>query len=316
MDHGEQPIGARKAAQATARHDFDAALTLGFWRSLLSWFTRSSNELLPYDEVRKRLTLHGQHYLGMREISLDAIIGSVGRYNDFDKEFLPRHSSTRSRWISIDSAQLLDVILPPIEVYKIGEVYFVKDGNHRVSVARRRKQSFIDAEVIEIDVTVAINADTNIDDLIRLQEKADFFEKTLLLNLRPDANLELSLPIGYSHLLDHIGVHRWYMGEKSKKAVPFQEAVTDWYDTVYFPLIFIIRQHNILEKFSGRTEADLYVWIIEHLWYLREECEEQNPSLEDAVSDFTQKFSRRPPQKVPGLTDKLKDFFSSRFKRK
>ena len=312
----DQPNGSNKAAQVDAKYEFDAALTLGFWRSLVSWFTRSSNELLPYDEVRKRLKLHGQHYLGMREISLDAIIGSVGRYNDFDKEFLPRHSSTRSRWISIDSAQLLDVILPPIEVYKIGEAYFVKDGNHRVSVARRRKQTFIDAEVIEIDVAVPVNADTNIDDLIRLQEKADFFEKTHLLELRPDANLELSLPIGYSRLLDHIGVHRWYMGEKRKKAVPFQEAVADWYDTVYYPLIFIIRQHNILEKFSGRTEADLYVWIIEHLWYLREECKEQNPSLEQAVEDFTKKFSRHPPQSGPGFMDKLKYFFSSRFKKK
>ena len=316
MDNSEQPIGPGKVVQAAARHDFDAALNLGFWRSLLSWFTQSSNELLPYDEVRKRLTLHGQHYLGMREIPLDNIIGSVGRYNDFDKEFLPRRSATRSRWISIDSAQLQDVILPPIEVYKIGEVYFVKDGNHRVSVARARKQSFIDAEVVEIDVAVPVTADTNIDDLIRLQEKADFFEKTHLLELRPDASLELSLPIGYSHLLDHISVHRWYMGEKRKKAVPFQESVTDWYNTVYFPLIFIIRQHNILEKFSGRTEADLYVWIIEHLWYLREECKEQNPSLEDAVSDFTQKFSRRPPHKAPGISDKLRDFFSSRSKRK
>jgi hypothetical protein len=310
----DKPNGTNKSAQATARYDYDTALTLGFWRSLVSWFTRSSNELLPYDEVRKRLKLHGQHYLGMREIPLDKIIGSVGRYNDFDKEFLPRRSATRSRWVSIDAAQLQDVILPPIEVYKIGEVYFVKDGNHRVSVARRRKQGFIDAEVIEIEVAVPVNADTNIDDLIRLQEKADFFEKTHLLDLRPDANLELSLPIGYSLLLDHIGVHRWYMGEKSKKAVPYQEAVTDWYDTVYYPLIFIIRQHNILEKFSGRTEADLYVWIIEHLWYLREECNEQNPSLEDAVTDFTLKFSHRPPQKAPGLTDKIKDFFSSLFK--
>ncbi len=316
MFDAEQPNGAKKAVQETAKYEFDTALTLGFWRSLVSWFTRSSNELLPYDEVRKRLKLHGQHYLGMREIPLDKIVGSVGRYNDFDKEFLPRRSTIRSRWVSIDAAQLLDIILPPIEVYKIGEAYFVKDGNHRVSVARRRKQTFIDAEVIEIDVAVPVNANTNIDDLIRLQEKADFFEKTHLLELRPDANLELSLPIGYSRLLDHIGVHRWYMGEKRKKAVHFQEAVADWYDTVYYPLIFIIRQHNILEKFSGRTEADLYVWIIEHLWYLREECKEQNPSLEQAVEDFTKKFSRHPPLSGPGFIDKIKAFLSSRFKKK
>lgn len=316
MFDADQHNASKKALQETAKYEFDTALTLGFWRSLVSWFTRSSNELLPYDEVRKRLKLHGQHYLGMREIPLDKIIGSVGRYNDFDKEFLPRRSVIRSRWVSIDAAQLQDIILPPIEVYKIGEAYFVKDGNHRVSVARRRKQTFIDAEVIEIDVAVPVNANTNIDDLIRLQEKADFFEKTHLLELQPDANLELSLPIGYSRLLDHIGVHRWYMGEKSKKAVPFQEAVADWYDTVYYPLIFIIRQHNILEKFPRRTEADLYVWIIEHLWYLREECKEQNPSLEQAAEDFTVKFSRHPPQSGPGFIEKLKFFFSSRFKKK
>ncbi len=115
-----------------------------FWRSVLGWFNKSSNQLLAFDEIRKYLPVHGQYDVGVRQIPIDKIVGSVGRYNDFDRAFLPRHRHIRSRWISIDLAKLRDIELPPIEVYKIGEVYFVKDGNHRVSVAREKGQKYIE----------------------------------------------------------------------------------------------------------------------------------------------------------------------------
>ncbi len=271
-----------------ARQDFENALKSAFWRSLTSWFLNSPNELLPFDEVRKALPLRGQRYIGHREISIDKIVGSVGRYNDFDRAFLPRQSTTKGRWMSVDIAHLQNIILPPIEVYKIGDVYFVKDGNHRVSVARKRGQLFIDAEVIEIDVPVPLTKEVSIDDLIRLQEKADFYQKTELAELRPAADIDLTLPGGYRLLLEHINTHQWFMGEKQNIAIPYPEAVADWYDTVYLPLVQIIFKDNILKQFPGRTEADLYLWIIEHLWYLREKCGCETPGLEEAVEDFTQ----------------------------
>jgi len=231
--------------QETAKNDFESALRIGFWRSLISWFTQSRNELLPFDEVRKLVPMEGMHEIGLREIPLDQIVGSVGRYNDFDRVFLPRRTESRSRWISIDTARLLDVPLPAIEVYKIGSFYFVKDGNHRVSVARRKGQAFIDANVIEIDVGVPINTEADIDDLIRLQEKSEFYSRTHLLDLRPGADIELTLPGGYPKLMEHINVHRWFMGEKRKSPVRYSDAVAHWYDKVYLPLVKIICQGGL-----------------------------------------------------------------------
>jgi hypothetical protein len=307
----DDPKGAQKIFLETAKGDFEAAMRTSFWRSLVSWFTKGENELLPFDEVRKHLPMRGQHDIGLKQIPVNQIVGSVGRYNDFDRAFLPLRTATRGRWISVDIAKLKDVSLPPIDVYKIGSAYFVKDGNHRVSVARMKGQFYIDANIVEIDVDIPIDAHTNIDDLIRMQEKIDFFHETRILELRPDAEIELTLPGAYPKLLEHISVHRWFMGEKRGANVPYQEAVAHWYDRVYFPLVKTIRENNILEKFSGRTETDLYLWIIDHLWYLREECEECKPSLEQAAVDFTQRFASHPPGSKSFL-ENLKQFLINR----
>jgi hypothetical protein len=276
-----------------AKTDFEHALRKGFWRSAISWLTRSQNDLLPFDEIRKNLPLRGQHDIGMRQILLDKIVGSVGRYQDFDRAFLPRRSNTRGRWESIDKAYLQDISLPPIEVYKVGLVYFVKDGNHRVSVARERGQAYIDAYVIEIDVPFEIDENTNIDELIQRCEAIQFEEKTRISQCCPAAKIHLTVPGGYAKVLEHIEVHRWYMGEKRKAAVAYEEAVVDWYAEVYLPLVRVIRRYDILENFPGRSESDLYLWIIEHLYYLREEYQAE-VSLEEAATHFAEEYSKKP----------------------
>jgi hypothetical protein len=280
-----------------AKDDFEHALRKSFWRSLGSWFTQSSNDLIPFDEVRRRLPLRGQHYIGLRQIALERVVGSVGRYNDFDRAFLPRRPQASGRGMSIDRAHLQDVILPPNEVYKIGENYFVKDGNHRVSVARERGQVFIDAYVIEIDISVPVGPSTDVDEIIRLQERAEFLSHTHLDVIRPGAEIELSLPGQYEKLLDHIKVHRWFMGEKLNREVPYDEAAASWYDEVYLPLVKTIRELGVLKDFPGRTETDLYLWIIEHLWYLRSELQ-QEISLKDAATHFADEYSTRPIRRL------------------
>lgn len=283
-----------------ARSDFDAALRKGYWRGILSWLTQSTNELLPFDEVRKRLPITGQHYLGLKQIPLDAIVGSVGRYRDFDRAFLPRQTKTRDRWVSIDQAHLQDVILPPVDVYKVGAMYFVKDGNHRVSVARERGQVFMDAYITEVDVPAPVENLEDIDRLILGQEYTEFQEQTHLADLRPDAQVELSLPGQYEKLVDHISVHRWYLGEQHQRDIPWEEAVTRWYDEVYLPLVKIVREHKILADFPGRTEADLYLYIIEHLYYLRQEWQDE-VSVEEAASHFAEEYSQRPLRRLVNI---------------
>jgi len=252
-----------------AHDDFDHALTKGFWRKILGHLRREDNELLPYEEVREKLPILGQHYAGVHEVPLDRIVGSIGRFRDFDRVFLPTQRRTRNRWESIDKAHLKDIILPPVDLIKIGDIYFVKDGNHRVSVANQRGQLYIDASVVEIDTPVQLTPNMRVDDITLRKAHAMFALRTNLEELRPEMTIEASSPEYYDRLLEHIDVHRWYLGEKHRREPDYEESVLSWYDTVYKPVCNLIHEHGLLEEFSSITSTDLYLWIIEYQGYLR-----------------------------------------------
>jgi hypothetical protein len=143
-----------------------------------------------------------------------------------------------------------------------------------------------------MDVPVKLDPDISIDELIAKREQIEFYQKTRLHQLIPDVEIELSAPGGYQKLIEHIETHRWFMGERAQSAINWEDAVQDWYLQVYTPLVEVIRKNQTLKDFPQRTEADLYLWIIEHLWYLREEYQEEI-SLENAAADFAGKFSER-----------------------
>jgi hypothetical protein len=240
-------------------------------------------------------------------VDLDAIVGSVGRYRDFDAVFLPRQTQTKRRWLSIDRAHYEDVILPPVELYQLGATYFVKDGNHRVSVARQRGQLFIDAVVIELQAAVPIGSLAELEEWIGQQDAVAFLSTTRLMELRPEAQVLLTLPGQYEQLLEHISVHRWFLGIESKHEVPYPDAVASWYDRVYLPIVEGIREAAMLRDFPQRTEADLYVWLIEHLWYLREAGElDEDAPLEAAARSYASRFSQRPRRFIARVLRDLK----------
>jgi hypothetical protein len=276
-----------------SRIDFSNAYQKGFWRSIFSWLQNRNNELLPYEEVLKHIPMRGQNYIGIKQIETDKIIGSVSRYLDFDRAFLPRQTHTRSRWESIDRAHFKQIILPPIEVYKIGDAYFIKDGNHRVSVAREKGQAFIDAYVTEIQTPGRVDKNTDLKQLVLEQEYTDFLKETKLDQLYPGEDFRFTLPGQYDKILQHISVHRWFMGEKLNRPISDEEAVKGWYEEVYEPVVRIINQHQILKRFPNRTPMDLYLWILEHRWYLAEE-QKGRVSIESAALHFSQHFSKRP----------------------
>ena len=139
-----------------AVQDFDQAINKAHWRDWISWLTRRSNNLMSLDVIRRTLPLKAEHYLGLQFVPLDKIVGSEGRYCDFDQAFFPRQSHLKGRWVSIDKAYYRAVSLPPVDLIKIDEVYFVRDGNHRISVARTRGQQFVDAYVTEIETPVSL----------------------------------------------------------------------------------------------------------------------------------------------------------------
>lgn len=277
-----------------ARTDYERARRKAFRRRLLTWFTRQDNALLAFDEVRRGLHAQAQHEGGVNAVPIDQIVGSVGRYRDFDRAFLPRQVQTRDRWESIDLAQLQGTELPPIELYQIGETYFVKDGNHRVSVARERGQKFIDAHVTEVVAPAPVMSVEDILDWIRNQEALRFYEATRLTEIRPSARIELTLPGQYEKLLEHIRTHRWFLGIEQKREAGWPEAVASWYDRVYLPTVEAIRRTGALQDFPHRTEADLYLWITEHHWYLHQSALPRGRDLETLVRDYASKNSERP----------------------
>lgn len=253
-----------------ANQDFERAVFKGFWRKILALLRGENNELLPFDEIRSQLPIRGQHDIGMQEVPIGKIVGSVGRYHDFDRAFLPIQTRTKDRWVNIDKAHYAQVPLPAVELFKIGEIYFVKDGNHRISVARDRGQIFIDAHVTEIDIPVVLTRDTKVDDLALKKEYAQFILETDLTSRRPDAKIETTVSGQYERLMEHINVHRWYLGEQIGHEISIPDAAVSWYDHVYLPLVQIILDLNILKEFPGSSEADLYLWIMEYQGYLRQ----------------------------------------------
>lgn len=256
----------------TAQNDFERARRKAFLNDLISTLSRKPNWLLSFEEVQNTLSIKGQHYRGMEEVPVSSIIGSVDRYHDFDRRFLPTQTSTRPRWESIDRAALNLVTLPPVQLYKVGDAYFVKDGNHRVSVAKEKGMLYIDAEVIECDTNVPLQPDTDPRDLIRMAEYARFLEQTDLDKLRPGSNITFTSLGRYDVLLEHISAHRWYMGIDQDRPIEWQEAVLDWYDNIYLPVARIIEKDSILKDFPRHTPGDLYLWIMDHRWYLREDA--------------------------------------------
>ena len=286
-----------------AQDDFERAYRRGFWRMLSSWLTGQPNDLLPFDAVREQIPIQGQHFIGLQQVPLEQIVGSLGRYRDFDRAFLPRQARTRGRWVSIDSAQYDAVILPPVDLYKVGEIYFVRDGNHRVSVARERGQEFIDANVIEIEVPVKLTADTQLDDLKLKAEYLKFLEQTRLNEIRPESEIQLTLSGEYERLLEHISVHRWYLGEGRGSEVPYDEAVASWYDNVYSPMVALINENQLQDDFPDRTQADLYLWIIEYEWFLREAFR-KDYSFQEVTSQFKERFAGSPSRRLINILKK------------
>ena len=273
--------------------DFSRARRRAFFHDVIAFLFGENNDLLSFDEVQRRLRVHSRAYAGVRPVEVAKIVGSVDRYKDFDRAFLPTQSHTADRWKRVDRAHYQSIHLPPVSLFQVGDMYFVRDGHHRVSVAREQGVEFIDAEVIQCNTRVPVNGTLRPEDLVIVGEYADFLEQTGLDRLRPEQRIEFSIPGQYLRLLQHIETHRYFLGLERQGEVSWEEAVTSWYDNLYLPIVRIIRERNVLAHFPGRTEADLYLWIMDHLHYLKERY---GPDLspEAAADDFTQQFSQKP----------------------
>ena len=285
-----------------AKRDAERVRSKAFWRHMLRTLRRLPNELMPFDAVR-HLHPKSESYGGVQAIPIKQIVGSVDRYRDFDHYFLPRFNRPLNKWVGVRRAKLEGKELPAIEVYKVGDLYFVKDGHHRVSVARNEGQFFIDAEIIELNVTVQPDADDSIKDLIIKGEWADFLEQTRLSELRPDHyEIRFSITGRYDVLLEHVRTHQYYLGQENHRAFAWEEAVMSWYDRFYAPVVADMREHDTLHRFPGRTEADLYIWIMDHRYYISERLG-SDIADEKAAEDYSVNYA---PPAVKRVLQRMK----------
>jgi len=289
-----------------ALSDFKHARRKAALQEVISRITGHSDSLIPFEEARRRLQVSGEESRGLQEIPLDAIIGSVGRYADFNRNFLPRKGSQSRRWVDVKSALLNINRMPPIYVYQIGEAYFVLDGNHRVSIARERNDTHIQAYVTEIHTRVPLTPETDYDDLILKSEYANFLTNTQIDKSCPEADLSITSPGRYKTLEKHIALHREQLEEQAQKEIPIPEAACDWYHAVYLPVIEIIQSRGILRGFPKRTVTDLYVWLSEHQEKLRENLG-WSVDLDLAAEDLVHQRGESLKQTLARFIQKIRD---------
>lgn len=275
--------------------NFEKAKNRATIQVLLSKLKWENSDLLSLYEVTELIKPKSQSYLGIKSIPIKDIIGSEGRARDFSKAFYPKKELLKERWKSIDKAHLQFVDLPAISVYKLGQWYFVRDGNHRVSVAKSQGAEFIDAEIVELDSQIPLKQGMTMRELRKAvidYERKQFLEQYDFENLIPIDEIIFSSPGMYPEVLNHINVHKYYMNEKKDKEIPFDKAVKSWYKNVYFPIIKECRKLKLLSSFPGKTEGDLYIWIVRHWDDLKNMSGSQNVSIESAALDYKVRFGK------------------------
>jgi hypothetical protein len=280
-----------------ARADFQRVRFKAFVNRVWATLSGQPTTLLSYDEIKQKLHIGGPIYRGVQTVRVDEIAGSLNRYHEFDRVFLPASDTLAQRWQSVNRAFYEEISLPPVVLYKVGQVYFVVDGHHRVSVAREQGQLYIEAEVRECATRVDLTPDIRLEDLQILGSKVRFLERTSLDTLRPDADIRMTIPDGFDRMLEHIAVHCYFMGLDWKRDISEEEAITHWYDNVYLPVINVIRETDILREFPGKTEGDLYLWVLDHQRYLVEEGKSLQPPG-DAARLFVDDEVKKPARKT------------------
>jgi hypothetical protein len=297
---------------ARAADDFHKARNRELFSRILSLLKNEKDSLMSLQEIKALLHPTSETYRGLRTVPIAKIVGSEGRYQDFNRYFLPRHNRLRGRWMRVDTAHHQQVTLPPVTLYEIGGLYFVRDGNHRVSVGRLQNVEFIDAEVISLGSRLTLKPGLTADQLRKAVislEKEEFFKQTGLDQHRQGVLLEFTATGRYDEIIRHINGHKYYLNLTQAEEISFEEAMLSWYDNVFEPIVRLIESEQFLRYFRGRTAADLYVWIVRHWDDLKKKYGQGFP-LEKAAQDFTDRFGQPDNRLLPRVFRFLKRLIS------
>lgn len=292
-----------------ASDDFNRARNKARFTNIFNIINPEKKELLSYYDVKTMAKPKSQTYRGMKVVKIDQIIGSEGRYKDFSKAFLPKKEHLRHRWESIDRAHLSDMILPPISLFKIGDVYFVRDGNHRVSVAKMQGTLSIDAEVVELTTEIKIEphmTKSDLKEVVLQYEREQMLKNTKLDQMLDMTNIRFTSLGRYDEMRRHIQGHKYYINQAVEEEISLEEAAASWFTKVYMPIIEIIKNENMLSRFPGRTESDIYIWTIKHWDGLKWKYGQEYP-MDEAIKEYNKIYGK-------SLLQQISDFFKKLFK--
>jgi hypothetical protein len=256
-----------------ADYDWSNARRKLLYKEVVCFFRGCSVDLQSFETVRKEQHLHQYIDRGMQMIALDRVVGSVGRYKDFGDNFLPKNPQLRDRWARVDTL-MRQGKTPPIDVYQVGEVYYVLDGNHRVSVAKQRKLETIEAYVMEFTSPVQEEEGEDFNDALIRAERAAFVENAGSSNEELACEMHFTCPGCFKELSDQIEAYRQGYEDSWRLPMSYEEAFAAWHKEVYAPAVKAIRENDMLADFPERTEADLFIWT----W-------QNNQTLEELAED-------------------------------
>ena len=287
---------------STTAEDFRDARRRGALESIWSTVSGSAKHLIQFQQVENQLQYEQSSKLGLVDIPLDAIVGSVNRPSDFTRKFFPREVVDPRRWQQVKKG--MDQSLRPIEVYQVDQTYFVLDGNHRVSVARQRGMTQIPGYVTKIESTIPLTPDDDINDLIIKNQQVRFRKETGLENLRPDLEFATSFPGGYQQLLEQINSHQQALTAQQRMIYSLEEAAACWVEEVYLPILQKVSQSGLLRDFPERTPTDLYIWLTQ---YQKEISEQYGWEIqpEAALDSLAAAYSRRLIQRWRRVRNKI-----------
>ena len=217
-------------------------------------------DLLDLEDVERRLKPFGRHYLGVRAIPLEHVVGTEGRGGAFTRDFDPRHAFSRDRLRSLADA-FPDGGFPPIVAVKLGETYFVVDGHHRVALARRRGGEAIDAAVTEFVARVPLPPGADMVEVVLRELEHVFLEESGLAEARPGTRVSASRPAVYLELLENLQVHGYHLMRERGRVLGEAEIAADWYDRVYSPVIRAIEPVRLGKEYRDAPDADLFMLL-------------------------------------------------------
>lgn len=218
--------------------------------------------LIGLDEASRRLRVTGQAYVGLQEIPLRRIVGSVDRVEDFDRDFQPRRSLSRRRLDGLRAAYP-DGSTPAIDVFEVGGAYFVEDGHHRVALARERGAEFIDAQVTRLQTNYAVAPTVDVCQLVHTEQQRMLLEESGLRRARPDAVIEFTLLDGYTQLREIIKAHGYDLARRAGALPAAEDVAADWFDAVYQPGVAAAHRADLPALYASwhSTDADLFLWL-------------------------------------------------------